>query len=491
MPRYFIRGSLEHPSFRLPEIHAIAELFGFQVRVISEEPEKGILIVDVDSEEHIERLLDRGILVFFACELYAHTQTYEELQVAMRERAAEGVFEPYMDKSWKIAVECVNNHATDRRSLDVINSFGWIGLRGKIDLRKPQCELVVLEDYKHATIHTKEARLERDGKFQDVYFGRRIGFSRARPLINAHEVKHRAFFGNTSMESEMGLLMAGQACPAPGKIMYDPFVGTGSCLYGVAHWGSLVLGSDIDARQFRGKEKGKNIVPGIMRSAKQYGIDQRFLDNMCFDITNGPWRRGGVLDAIITDPPYGVRAGAKRLGKASTRKRNVLRDEPFLMPDGTYAHQNPDYVPPSKPYELVDLTKDLVQLARYLLVPGGRLVFFLPTVTDEYDEVDIPVVEGMKELKWGEGSVQSFGRWGRRLITMVKTAEDDGPRPTFGDHSDLLAEKEPGHHRFAQKYFKSSRGGGEDTPSAGAETPVPQGEVDVDAVAEGVEKVQV
>jgi tRNA (guanine10-N2)-methyltransferase len=35
--------------------------------------------------------------------------------------------------------------------------------------------------------------------------------------------------------------------------MYDPFVGTGSCLYGVAHWGSLVMGSDIDARQFRGK----------------------------------------------------------------------------------------------------------------------------------------------------------------------------------------------------------------------------------------------
>lgn len=77
--------------------------------------------------------------------------------------------------------------------------------------------------------------------------------------------------------------------------------------------------------------------------------------------------------------------------------------------------RNPDYVPPSKPYELVDLTKDLVQLARYLLVPGGRLVFFLPTVHDEYDEVDIPSVEGMEEIKFGEGSVQSFGRWGRRV----------------------------------------------------------------------------
>lgn len=63
MPRYFLRGSLEHPSFRLPEIHSIATLFGFEVRVISEAPDKGILVIDVDNEECIERLLDRGILV--------------------------------------------------------------------------------------------------------------------------------------------------------------------------------------------------------------------------------------------------------------------------------------------------------------------------------------------------------------------------------------------------------------------------------------------
>jgi tRNA (guanine10-N2)-methyltransferase len=67
------------------------------------------------------------------------------------------------------------------------------------------------------------------------------------------------------------------------------------------------------------------------------------------------------------------------------------------------------------PYDLVSLTYDLIHLARYLLVPGGRLVFFLPTVTEEYAAIDIPVVEGMRELKVGEGSVQSFGNWSRRV----------------------------------------------------------------------------
>lgn len=110
------------------------------------------------------------------------------------------------------------------------------------------------------------------------------------------------------------------------------------------------------------------------------------------------------------------------------------------------------YLPPSKAYELVDLAQDLVQLARYLLVPGGRLVFFLPTISDEFEHVDVPVVEGMREIKFGDGSVQDFGRWGRRLITMEKTAQDDGPPPTFGDHSDLIGEdRVPAHHQFAKR----------------------------------------
>lgn len=74
-----------------------------------------------------------------------------------------------------------------------------------------------------------------------------------------------------------------------------------------------------------------------------------------------------------------------------------------------------DYIPPSRPYELANLTLDLILLARWILVPKGRLVFFLPTVNEDYDEIDIPKVEGMRELKIGDGSVQDFGKWGRRV----------------------------------------------------------------------------
>ncbi len=71
-------------------------------------------------------------------------------------------------------------------------------------------------------------------------------------------------------------------------------------------------------------------------------------------------------------------------------------------------------MPPTKPYELSDLVRDLVRLARYLLKPNGRLVFFLPTVTDEYEAVDVDVAlcNGMEVVA---NSVQDFGNWGRRV----------------------------------------------------------------------------
>jgi tRNA (guanine10-N2)-methyltransferase len=68
---------------------------------------------------------------------------------------------------------------------------------------------------------------------------------------------------------------------------------------------------------------------------------------------------------------------------------------------------------------MINLTLDLIHLARYLLVPKGRLVFMLPTMSEDWDEVDLPPVEGMRELKVGSGSVQDFHGWGRRVRQRV------------------------------------------------------------------------
>lgn len=43
--------------------------------------------------------------------------------------------------------------------------------------------------------------------------------------------------------------------------------------------------------------------PGVFRAATKYGLRNRILDCLTFDVTRNGWRRGGLFDAIITDPP--------------------------------------------------------------------------------------------------------------------------------------------------------------------------------------------
>ena len=71
-----------------------------------------------------------------------------------------------------------------------------------------------------------------------------------------------------------------------------------------------------------------------------------------------------------------------------------------------------------KPYELSELARDLVILSRYMLKPRGRLVFFLPTVTEEYEELDIQAMlcDGMELVA---NSLQNFGSWGRRVGSLA------------------------------------------------------------------------
>jgi hypothetical protein len=59
--------------------------------------------------------------------------------------------------------------------------------------------------------------------------------------------------------------------------------------------------------------KGKQTVPGVFRAAEQYGVTNQFLDCLVYDVTQSPLRRGGWIDAIITDPPCKWNGGEPRI----------------------------------------------------------------------------------------------------------------------------------------------------------------------------------
>ncbi|KAH8119569.1 RNA methylase [Phellopilus nigrolimitatus] len=469
--RCIIHFAQAHPEFRLPELQSIAELYGFRFSQpapgslpgsSSEDwnPKHPFWIVDFEDEAHAVRLAERCILVRSVYELYARGASYES--VHSQALANSRLWERYVEKtSFRFSVSAYNHSIPLQRVREIVESFRFMGLKGSVDLKTPELILAVFEEYPVRGT-TTVSRDEDDTKLAQIYFGRLIAEGKARSLVQKFDVKKRAYFGNTSMEAEISLLMANQTLASPGKFIYDPFMGTGSMAYTAAQFGAFIFGSDIDGRQMRGK--GTESEPGILRSAAQYGVASRIVDLCTYDVTHNPLRCGCLFDAIVTDPPYGVRAGAKRLGRKTTDKRVRERNPEF---EEAQSKALMDFVPPTQPYELSALVADLVRLARHLLRPAGRLVFFLPTVTDEYAEVDVHALlcEGMEIVA---NSVQDFGSWGRRLITIRKTTSEEYASP-FGHTAEGFSAEDdkqmredgesriPAHKDFREKYFRGFR----------------------------------
>lgn len=251
------------------------------------------------------------------------------------------------------------------------------------------------------------------------------------------------------MDAELSLVMANQALAAPGKLVYDPFVGTGSFLFTCAHFGAYTLGSDIDGRQIRGKGKA-----GIHSNIEQYNLQGRVLDTLVFDVCHNPWRSHEWIDAIVTDPPYGVRAGAKTLG------RNDGKELMMRTYDGIPMHTREDYYPPTKPYEMSEVLDDLLKFSAQHLVLGGRLVYWLPTVVDDYSITDLPQHPCMALVS---NSEQNFGQWSRRLITMKKikkwNKEEDLSEAEKAEIIEKGQEdpKRPGHYLFREKVLAGGK----------------------------------
>ena len=80
-----------------------------------------------------------------------------------------------------------------------------------------------------------------------------------------------------------------------------------------------------------------------------------------------------------------------------------------------------------KPYPLRDLIADLLDSAAALLVPGGRLVFWVPTMTAEGGEADgtdageqVLSLPTHPAFRLVAQSLQDFGRWGRRVRSLLE-----------------------------------------------------------------------
>ncbi|KAH7144087.1 S-adenosyl-L-methionine-dependent methyltransferase [Dactylonectria macrodidyma] len=393
---FLIRFAQVHESFRLAEIEALAVVQGVDLKVLNYSLDSPFCIVQLPSAEAAKRLIQRSILAQSIHELWGTGKTLEEVHEAVRQ-GTQRLWTQYKMSSFKFVVEPYQGTRSSTKRLELINSFRFLGFDGPIKMSNPDETFSIFEQWPHNSVPLGIPDPT------DIYFGRYLANS-SRDLIMRLDLKKREYISTTSMDSELALVTANIALAAPGKLFYDPFVGTGSFPVACAQFGALAWGSDIDGRSMRG-EGGKKSLQG---NFEQYGLGACLGDVFSADLTHTPMRKRRWWDGIVSDPPYGVREGLRVLGCKDPEKT------PWLIEAGKTKGNDPDYVPPKKPYSFLAMLDDILAFASDTLVDEGRLSFWTPTANDEELEIPVPTHPCLEIVTI---CVQPFNKWSRRLIT--------------------------------------------------------------------------
>lgn len=509
--QYLIRLSQSHESFRLPELEALARQADVKLHIESYSPDSPFCVVTLSPNQNTVALLQsldgtsgdgsdkrevdqhryeiarhfisRSILAKSILELYATASDYPTLHSKIQSSSSlSDQWIKYKTSSFKFSIDGFNGKRSTTEQREIVESFSYLPFEGKISMKNPNVEFVVLEEWDELTpeemsqINDGTSKVgderrrpqgEKERKPKMIYFGRFLGASRRR-LAEKHDLKKRPYISTTSMDAELALITANLALAGSGKIFVDPFVGTGGFLVAAAELGAIVLGSDIDGRSFRGK--GRGVEKGIGLNFARYGLGRFYGDCVISDLTNSPFRHATKqrwIDGIVCDPPYGVREGLKVLGKRDSdphkpdpseepkTSRRAATAGPYFV-DGVPAHTLPGYIAPKKPYSFTRMLNDVLEFAASRLVDRGRLAFWMPSSNEVEEEFATPL-HPLLELK--HVCVQVFNKWSRKLLVYERipaTAALSGAIPVQGhsyfpeSNGTSADELNP----FRRKYFK-------------------------------------
>jgi len=419
-------------KFRRPELEALAEMFGFKDEIAWRLPRGGnedspFWYIKLPSVEAAKLICSRAFLVKGMFEMWGEGATWEECGEAVKQSRA--LTDPHCESeavTFKVRMESFGGTVSSSEQLEMIYSIEkFLKIKGTVRMKDPELVIWV-------------ARVMEQG-WQGLpniappcyYMMREVALTDRR-AVGKYDLKQRRFLGPTSMEAEMALIMANMAMARKGSLIYDPFVGTGSVIVAAAHFGAYTFGMDIDMRILRPAVMGEikrckktGEILDILTNFKDYDLPEPIAllraDSHMLPF-HGALRN--VVDAILCDPPYGVRAGGRKSGGSlHVRKRMKAMEEKgekYEIQD----HQKAAHIPSTGVYRMGECLKDLLDMAGKMLTMGGRLVYFLPVAVDLYDEEKHVPSHPMLELVANseQGLTQ---KWSRRLVTMRKCKEYD------------------------------------------------------------------
>lgn len=232
------------------------------------EPSPTLPYVIVKGEtREVRAVVERSVCIKFCVEIWGEGTSWAECHAAVRAQPAN-VTTPLLESEtpFRCAFESWGRKRIPQtRRAELLRGAEYLNLRGPVSMKAAERVFVFVERF--ADPEDLEPAL--------AFFGPLVAESR-RDDISAYDLRRRKMIGNTSMDPELSFIMASMARAAPGALVLDPFVGTGSLLYAAAHFGAMVVGCDINKAVLHGL--GKTSRTGV--AEKKRGPDENIAATM-------------------------------------------------------------------------------------------------------------------------------------------------------------------------------------------------------------------
>ncbi|KAI6216267.1 TRNA (guanine(10)-N2)-methyltransferase-like protein [Aphelenchoides besseyi] len=413
MRRLLFHFSQAHENFRSAEWRSacrLAQLEKFEDHL--DQNTDPLVLLDVESIEEVQPLLDRLILLKSVYEVIEYNDGDHDSMCKWL--AQTPVFLEEMNKtcsSWCLRIRPVGKKRSGDYVNDLLERYATaIELPDvKVDLRNPEIELSIIEDVNSQT-----------AKLRHVYLVRFVGNGQS-AAKSQYSLKTRIYIGNSTMDPELALLQSSLSMVREGSLVCDPFCGTGGLLVAAAHFGGLVVGTEINYQVARAKGRSSRQGEGELRSGyhsiaanfAQYNLLDRFLGIVIADASKPKvWRshKNALFDVIVADPPYGVREKGSKLG-IKERKPDWLdtrTEKDIRLPEKTK-------------YKISSTYLDLMNMSASLLTVGGRVSFWYPILRDRYSVKVLPSHPVLKLIANCEQTLTL--KCSRRLLVYQKTRE--------------------------------------------------------------------
>lgn len=375
-------------DFRIKELLSLAEMQGIEVCLQNYRPDSPFVEVDLDSEEDARRLVRRSFLTKGIYRILAKGSSMDEVHQNNNRPEVLQIYNSFSDQSFKVEFNCFQGTRTKESQIAEIEKLTYTNLKGPISMKNPEFRIVFLEDYEPLNPIPKQIWL--------TY----LVSNSSRAAVDKYDLKKRKFVGTTSFEAELALVTTNMAQIQKGDIVFDPFSGTGSFPLASAFHGAYVYASDIDRRPLR--NYGTNFA--------QYNTEKSLLGTLEMDFTHSAFNERLKFDAIICDPPYGVR---ERIVVCGAAKPERFIGKEHVIVDNELSHRRRDYIATKRPIGLGEMLQELLNFAALKLNVGRRLAFWLPVEDRDIQTTSIPL---HSDLEFKSISVQRFPRWERWLL---------------------------------------------------------------------------